>query len=77
MPMGLKKVACSSPTTRIEWMTVVEKKKPETLNDDTLDGIEGAGLMGTEAGTFGFEPITLERGVRARKSDTYDTEFET
>ncbi|MEM1299362.1 MAG: hypothetical protein AAGH68_08770 [Pseudomonadota bacterium] len=39
-------------------------RKPETLSDSDLEETQGGGLLDSEAGTFGFEPITLERGVR-------------
>ena len=41
-----------------------QDKKTEALDDEALDQVQGGGLMDSEAGTFGFEAITLERGVR-------------
>ena len=39
--------------------------KPEAIKDAELDAAIGGGLSGTESGAFGFEPITLERGVHS------------
>ena len=39
--------------------------KPEAIEETELDAVNGGGLLDTESGTFGFEPITLERGVKA------------
>ena len=38
-------------------------KKPEAIDDAELDRINGGGLLDAKSGTFGFEPITLERGA--------------
>ncbi len=38
---------------------------PEAIDDTALDAATGGRLMDTESSTFGFEPITLERGARA------------
>ena len=37
--------------------------KTEALADDALDDVHGGGLMDAEPGTFGFEAVTLERGL--------------
>lgn len=38
---------------------------PTPLGERELENVAGGGLLDTEAGTFGFEPITLERGAKA------------
>ena len=43
---------------------MTKQEKARELRDQDLDQVTGGGLMDSEAGTFGFEPITLERGVR-------------
>lgn len=40
--------------------------KPEVIADTALEMVDGGGLLDTSAGTFGFEPITLERGAKVR-----------
>lgn len=39
-------------------------KEAETLTDAALDEVQGGGLLDAEPGTFGFEAVTLERGIR-------------
>ena len=68
---------------------MTETDKPKPLDDAQMDQVEGGGLMDTNAGTFGFEPVTMERGAqapyigeteknvwKAPAGVTHDTEFE-
>jgi hypothetical protein len=40
-----------------------KREAAETVDDADLDTMQGGGLFDTKSGTFGFEPITLERGT--------------
>ena len=68
---------------------MTETDKPKPLDDAQMDQVEGGGMTGSDPGTSGYEPVTLERGARAPyigeteknvwkapAGVTHDTEFE-